>query len=142
MSPRSAQAAPDPIRVALVDESRRQREGWALLLGSQPDLVVAGQASDDTRALALLRRTPVDVVLAAIRLPRAGGLDLAARIRDDARVRAQGRPPRIILFASLDLDDHVPAAAAAGAYALLYKDIEPEALLGAIRDAAAADGEH
>jgi DNA-binding NarL/FixJ family response regulator len=142
VSPRSASSAHDPIRVALVDGSRRQREGWALLLGSQSDLVVAGQASDGARALTLLRRTPVDVVLAAIRLPRGSGLDLAARIRDDARVAELGRRPRVILLATLDLDQHVPAAAAAEAYAVVYKDIEAEALLGAIREAAAFDGEH
>ena len=141
MSPRSADPAPDPIRVALVDDSRRQREGWALLLASQPDLVVAGQAADDTRGLTLLRRTPVDVVLVAIRLPRGGGLDLTARIRADPRVRAHGRPPRVILLATLDLDDHVPAAASVGAYAVVYKDIEPEGLLAAIRGAAASDDE-
>lgn len=141
MNARSAAATLDPIRVALVDGSRRQREGWALLLGSQPDLVVAGQASDGARALSLLRRTPADVVLAAIRLPNADGLELAARIRDDARIAANGRRPRVILLATLDLDEHVPAAAGAGAYAVLYKDIAAEALLDAIREAAAFDGE-
>lgn len=141
MNARSAPETPDAIRVVLVDGSRRQREGWALLLGSQPDLAVVGQASDGARALTMLRRTSADVVLAAIRLPRTSGLELAARIGDDARIAAHGPRPRVILLATLDLDEHVPVAAAAGAYAVLYKDIAAEALLETIREAAASDGE-
>lgn len=112
-----------------------------MLIGSQPDLVVAGQAGSAAQALTLVRREVVDVVLIDIRLPLVDGFTVAGRIRDDARVRAHGRAPRIILFATLDLDDQVPAAASAGAYAVLYKGVEPEALLAAVREAAAAEGE-
>jgi Response regulator containing a CheY-like receiver domain and an HTH DNA-binding domain len=130
-----------PVRVLLVDDSPWQREGWAVLLGSQPDLEVVGQAHDGAQALAILRRQRVDVVLMDIQMPRVNGLVATERILDDDDVRAQGPAPRVILMTGVDLDEHVPAAAQAGAYAVLYKDAEPEALFEALRAAAAARDE-
>lgn len=135
MSPRRPPAP--PIRLLIVDDSSRQREGWALLLGSQPEFEVVGQASDGAGALALARRTPVDVVLMDLQMRRVGGAVAASRILTDERVAEQGTPPRVILFATVDLDAQLPAAASAGAYAVLFKDVEPEALFDAIRAAAA-----
>lgn len=137
MTPRAAEASGPPIRVLLVDDSPWQREGWATLLGSQPDLLVVGQAGDGARALTALRAQPVDVVLMDIQMTRVDGVTATSRILADAKVGALGTP-RIILVTNLDLDEHVPAAAAAGAYAVLYKDVEPEALFEAIRAAAAS----
>ena len=129
------------IRILLADDSHLQREGWRLVLGTQPDVEVVGEAGDGAQALGLLRRTPVDVVLMAIRMPRVDGLTATARILGDEQVRAQGTP-RVILLATVDLEDHVPAAAMAGAYAVLWKDSEPAALLDTVREAASARGEH
>jgi len=122
--------------VLLVDDSLWQREGWAVLLGSQPDLEVVGQVGDGAQALAFLRKHHVDVVLMDIQMPRVNGIVATDRILRDERVRGHGRVPRIILVTNVDLDEHVPAAAEAGAYAVLYKDAEPEALFDVIRDAA------
>jgi DNA-binding NarL/FixJ family response regulator len=126
-----------PVRVLLVDDSPWQREGWAVLLGSQPDLVVVGQASDGQAALRRLRKEPVDVVLMDIQMPRLDGLATTERLHADPKVRALGEP-RVILLTTLDLDAQVAAAADVGAHAVLYKDVEPEALFQVIRDAAAA----
>jgi DNA-binding NarL/FixJ family response regulator len=125
-----------PVRLLLVDDSPWQRAGWALLFGSQPDLEVAGQAGDGAQALALLRKERMDVVLMDIQMPRVNGLVATERILGDEQVRANGPLPRIILVTGVDLEDHIPAAAQAGAYAVLYKDAEPEALFEAIREAA------
>jgi DNA-binding NarL/FixJ family response regulator len=130
-----------PIRVVLVDDSRQQREGQRLLIGSQSEFVVVGQAGDGAQALAVLRRESADVVLMDIQMPRVNGLAATERILGDAQVREAGRPPRIVLLASVDLEDHVPAAAVAGAYAVLYKDVDPERLFETIREAAAYRGE-
>jgi DNA-binding NarL/FixJ family response regulator len=134
-------APTDPIRVVLVDDSRQQREGYRLLLGSQPEFSVIGQAGDGAQALAVVRRDGADVVLMDIQMPRVNGLAATERILGDAQVREHGRPPRIVLLAAVDLEDHVPAAAVAGAYAVLYKDIQPEQLFETIREAAAYRGE-
>lgn len=131
----------DPIRVLLVDDSADQRAGYRLLLGSQPDILVVGQAGDGAQALGMLRREHVDVVLMDVQMPRVNGLVAAARIREDEQVRALGLLPRLVLLATVDLDDHVAAAAVSGAFAILYKDVDPEALFGVIRDAAAYRGE-
>lgn len=128
----------DPIRVLLVDDSTSQRDGYRILLGSQPDFEVVAQAGDAAQALGIIRRTAVDVVLMDVQMPRVNGLVATERILEDTDVRAAGRPPRIILLTAVDLDDHVPAAAVAGAYAILYKDVDPEILFTAIREAAAA----
>ena len=133
--------APGPIRVVLVDDSRQQREGQRLLIGSQSEFVVVAQAGDGAQALAVLRRESADVVLMDIQMPRVNGLAATERILADEKVRETGRPPRIVLLASVDLEDHVPAAAVAGAYAVLYKDVDPERLFETIREAAAYRGE-
>lgn len=107
-----------------------------MVLESQKDMVVVGEAADGALALALLRKTPADVVLMDIRMPRVNGLTATEHINTDSKVRELGRPPRVVLLTALDLDDHVPAAARVGAYAILYKDVPPAALLEAIRAAA------
>ena len=128
------------IRVLLADDSALQREGWRLVIGSQPDVEVVGEAGDGEQALGLLRRSPVDVVLMDIQMPRVNGLTATGRILADERVRELGAP-RIVLLATVDLEQHVPAAAMAGAYAVLWKDAQPEALLDTIREAATARDE-
>ena len=140
MSSRAAVGRVEPVRVAIVDDSRSQRDGWALLIGSQPDLLVVGQAGDGAQALALARREPIDVLLMDIQMPRVNGLVAADRITADARVRELGRPPRIVLVTAIDVDAYVPGAAIAGAYAVLYKDVDPEGLFETIREAARYQG--
>lgn len=132
----SRRGARPPVRLLLVDDSPWQREGWALLFGSQADLEIIGQVGDGAQALARLRAERADVVLMDIQMPRVNGLVATERILSDEKVRELGPPPRVILVTSVDLDDHVAAAAQAGAYAVLYKDTEPEALFGVIRQAA------
>ena len=123
-------------RVLIVDDQPLQRAGFRLILESQPDIEVVGEAGDGAQALAHVRRTATDVVLMDIRMPRVNGLIATARISGDAQVRALGAPPRVVLVTALGLDDHVPAAAEVGAFAMLYKDVSPDVLLDAIRGAA------
>ena len=128
------------IRVIIADDQPLQREGFRLVIGSQPDIEIVGEAGDGAQTLAQVRRTLTDVVLMDIRMPRVNGLVAAQRITADAQVRSLGPAPRIVLVTALDLDEHVRAADAAGAFTLLYKDVPPELLLEAIRGAAASSG--
>ena len=130
-----------PIRVLLVDDSRPQREGFRLLLGTQPEFEVVGQAGDGAQALAVLRKTQADVALMDVQMPRVNGIAATERILSDPQVREVGAPPRVVLLVSVYLEDHVPAAAIAGAYAVLYKDVTPEQLFETIREAAAYRGD-
>ena len=129
-------AAKPPVTVLIVDDQARQREGFRMVIDSQRDLTVIGEAGDGAQALAFVRRTPTDVVLMDVRMPRVNGLTAAERISADVQVQALGPAPRIVLVTALDLDDFVPMTAAVGAFALLYKDAPPVALLEAIRGAA------
>ena len=125
-----------PITVLIVDDQPLQREGYRLVLGSTPGIEVVGEARDGAQALAFTRRTKTDVVLMDIRMPRVNGFVATERITSDAQVRELGVPPRVVLLTALDLDDHISTAARSGAYAVLYKDVAPEALIEAIRGAA------
>jgi DNA-binding NarL/FixJ family response regulator len=128
------------IRILLADDQSLQREGYRMVLESQPDLHIVGEASDGAQALALARMVQADVVLMDIQMPRVNGIMASERIMSDPQVLAFGRPPRIILLTAVDRDDYVPAASAAGAFTVLYKDVQPEMLLDAIRDAASSRG--
>jgi DNA-binding NarL/FixJ family response regulator len=125
-----------PISIVIVDDQERQRSGYRMVLESQKDFTIVGEAADGAVALAITRRTKTDVVLMDIRMPRVNGFVATERIRNDAQVLTQGPPPSVVLVTALDLDDYIGAAAQAGAYAILYKDVPPEALFEAIRTAA------
>ena len=120
----------------IVDDQPLQREGYRLVLGNTPGIEVVGEARDGAQALAFTRRTKTDVVLMDIRMPRVNGFVATERITSDPQVRELGVPPRVVLVTALDLDDHISTAARSGAYAVLYKDVAPEALIEAIRGAA------
>jgi DNA-binding NarL/FixJ family response regulator len=125
------------ISVLIADDQPLQRAGFRMVLGSQPDIVIVGEAGDGAQALAQVRRTQTDVVLMDLRMPRVNGLVASQRITGDTRVLELGPAPRIILITALELDENVPGAAEAGVYAMVYKDVEPERLLSIVRAAAA-----
>ena len=138
----TAAAERPPVRVLIADDAPHQRAGWRMVLDSQPDLTVIGEAGDGARVLAIVRREPTDVVLMDLHMPRVNGLAASERITRDAAVLELGPAPRIVLATAIDLDDHVAAAARAGVFAVVYKDIDPESLLEIVRaagDAAVPD---
>ncbi len=109
-----------------------------MILAAQPDIDIVGEVGDGARALAVVRREPTDVVLMDLHMPRVNGLAASERITTDGQVRQLGPAPRVVLATALDLDDHVVDAARAGVFAVVYKDLEPDALLATIRAAARA----
>ena len=129
----------DPVRVLLVDAEPLQRSGWRLAIDSQDDLEVVAEAADGVQALALLRRTKVDVAVLDVRLPRMSGVQLAEKVAEDARVRLIQRSPvtRVVLVTAVDLAHWERVGGEIGVDAVLTKDVEPERLFAAIRDAAA-----
>jgi DNA-binding NarL/FixJ family response regulator len=122
-----------PIRVFLVDDQQMVRAGFRMLIESQPDLVVVGEAGDGGEALDLLAVTRADVVLMDVRMPRLDGVEATRRLleRDGA--------PRVIVLTTFDLDEYAFAALRAGASAFLLKDAAPPELLGSIRSVHAGD---
>ena len=117
-----------PISVFLVDDQELVRAGLALVVGSQPDMVVVGQAGDGAEAVSRLRTEPADVVLMDVRMPRMDGVEATRRVVEAARGRT-----KVLVLTTFDLDEHAFAALQAGASGFLLKDAPPEDLLAAIR---------
>ncbi|BDI23064.1 response regulator transcription factor [Herbiconiux sp. L3-i23] len=121
-----------PIRVALVDDQALFRSGLRMLIESQPDMSVVGEAADGRAAVAMVARAAPDVVLMDIRMPVADGIAGTEGIIADADAR-DAAPPRIIVLTTFDLDEAAARAIRAGASGFVLKDAEPEFLLSAIR---------
>ena len=119
-----------PLRIVLVDDQPLVRAGFSMVIDSQPDLQVVGQAADGVEAVELLRAHRADVVLMDVRMPRLDGIEATTRILAQAPA---GREPRVIVLTTFDLDEYVLAAIRAGASGFLLKDAQPEELLAAIR---------
>lgn len=120
------------IRVALVDDQALFRAGVRMLVESQPDLEVAGEASDGAAAVALAARERLDVMLMDIRMPLQDGIAATEQIL--AAADRDGRtPPRILVLTTFDLDENAARAIRAGASGFVLKDADPEFLLAAIR---------
>jgi len=115
------------IRVVLVDDQALFRAGIRMLVASQPDLDVVGEAGDGREALDVIGATRPDVVLMDIRMPVMDGLTATAEIlaRPDA--------PRVVMLTTFDLDEAAARAIRQGASGFLLKDADPEFLLAAIR---------
>lgn len=120
------------IRVLLVDDQPLFRRGVRMLVDSQPDLTVVGEAGDGEQAAVVAAETLPDVVLMDIRMPHADGIAGTEGILRSA-TEAGRTPPRVIVLTTFDLDDAALRAIRAGASGFLLKDAEPEFLLAAIR---------
>ena len=131
---------PAPIRVALVDDQQLVRSGLGMLINSQPDLEVVGEASTGREAVASPSVRGADVILMDVRMPQLDGIAatraLLGEDPDGARTgttqpAAQG--PRVVVLTTFDLDEYALEAIEAGASGFLLKDAPPEELLAAVR---------
>ncbi|MCC5580454.1 response regulator transcription factor [Microtetraspora sp. AC03309] len=112
--------------VIVADDQPVVRRGFAAMLDAQPDLSVAGTASDGAEAVRLAREVRPDVALMDIRMPEMDGIEAVRRIAADL-------PTRAIMITTFDLDDYVYDALAAGASGFLLKDVTAAALVEAVR---------
>ena len=116
-----------PIRVVIVDDQPLVRAGFDMVLSAQPDMTVVGEASHGAEAVALVRRTPADVVVMDIRMPVMDGVEATGQIC------ALPDGPRVLVLTTFDTDEDAFAALQAGASGFLLKNVPPEELLAAIR---------
>jgi DNA-binding NarL/FixJ family response regulator len=121
------------IRLLLVDDQPLQRLGYRMVLETQPDLAVVGEAGDGSQALAMTRALRPDVVLMDVRMPVLDGIEATRQIV------ASGAATRVLVLTTFDLDEYVYAALRAGASGFLLKDVPPGDLLTGIRAVAAGD---
>jgi len=118
------------IRVAIVDDQAMVRAGFRMIVQSQPDLQVAGEAADGQGAIDIVRNERPDVVLMDIRMPRIDGIQATREIASSTRV---------VILTTFELDEYVFDALAAGASAFLLKAAPPEDMIKAIRVVAGGD---
>lgn len=132
------------IRVVIADDQELVRAGFTMVINSQPDMQVVGQAGDGAQAVALAESLHPDVVLMDVRMPGMDGLEATRRITALSAGTAalpaaapspvpEAHPVRVIILTTFDLDEYVMAAINAGASGFLLKDTEPETLLSSIR---------
>ncbi|MFK0047084.1 response regulator [Streptomyces sp. NPDC090741] len=126
---------PTTIRVLLADDQALLRSAFKVLVDSEPDMEVVGEASDGAQACALARETRPDVVLMDIRMPGTDGLAATRMISADPELAAV----RVVMLTTFEVDEYVVQSLRAGASGFLGKGAEPDELLNAIRVAAAGE---
>jgi DNA-binding NarL/FixJ family response regulator len=119
--------------ILLADDQELMRMGFRMVIDSQPDLEVVGEASNGHDAIDATRRLAPDVVLMDVRMPECDGVQATQTIV------ASGAASRIIILTTFDLDEYVYAGLRAGASGFLLKDAQPAELLAAIRAVASGD---
>ncbi|MFZ1154863.1 MAG: response regulator transcription factor [Solirubrobacteraceae bacterium] len=121
------------IGILLADDQELMRMGFRMVIESQPDLLIVGEASDGRQAVEAAVGLSPDVVLMDVRMPELDGIEATRRIiESDSKTR-------IIVLTTFDEDEYAYAALRAGASGFLLKDAPPAELLAAIRAVAAGD---
>jgi DNA-binding NarL/FixJ family response regulator len=121
-------------RILVVDDQPVVRAGVAMMIGTQADLEVIGEAASGLEAVTTAAQLRPDVVIMDIRMPRLDGIEATRRV-----VALTPKPPRVILLTTFDLDEYVFDGLLAGASGFLLKQAPPEEILLAVRAAAAGN---
>ncbi len=116
------------IRILIADDHAVLRTGLRMLIGSQRDLDVVGEASDGDEAVRKAAALRPDVALVDISMPGSGGIKAIERIREAAPAT------RVVVLTMHDMPAYLRAALAAGASGYVVKRAADSALLAAIRD--------
>lgn len=119
----------EPISVLIVDDHPVVRRGLRVLLEVQDGIEVAGEAGDGATALALAAELTPDVILLDLKLPGMDGLAVLAALK----ARAEGCAARVLVLTSVTEPASASLAVRSGAAGVLYKDVDPDALVRAIR---------
>lgn len=121
--------------VAVVDDQALVRSGFVVLLRSEPDVEIVGEASDGQQGWDLCRRTSPDVVLMDVRMPTMDGIQATEHIVSDPACANT----KVLILTTFDEDELVVQALRAGASGFLLKDTRPDLLLDAIAVIAAGE---
>ncbi|KRD12144.1 MULTISPECIES: response regulator transcription factor [unclassified Streptomyces] len=120
-------AAPSSSRVLICDDQELIRMGLRMVIDSQPDLTVVGEAADGDAAITGVAALEPDLVLMDVRMPGLDGLAATEHLC------AQPDGPRILVVTTFDLDEYAYAALRAGANGFLVKDAPAEEILVTVR---------
>jgi len=116
-----------PIRVLLVEDQALVRAGLRMVIDSQPDLMVVGEAADGASGVDQAQAVRPDLVVMDVQMPALNGIEATGRIL------ALPAPPRVVVLTTFDLDEYAVAAIRAGASGFLLKASPPEEMLAALR---------
>jgi DNA-binding NarL/FixJ family response regulator len=124
-----------PIRIVLVDDEQMVRSGMRMILESEDDLEVVGEAGDGAEGVTLVKKLDPDIVLMDIQMPGMNGLEATREIvaleRDDSS--------RVLILTTFDLDEYVYEALRIGASGFLLKRTPAEDLIDGVRVVARGD---
>ncbi|MFI9559494.1 response regulator [Nonomuraea endophytica] len=118
------------VRIVIADDEDLIRAGLRIILDSEPDLSVVGEAADGAAVIPVVRRERPDVVLMDVRMPAVDGIQATRQLV------AMEEPPKVLVVTTFENDDYVYDALRAGADGFLLKRTRPEELVSAIRTVA------
>lgn len=121
------------VRVLICDDAPIVRMGLRMLVDTESDLTVVGEAGDGVEAVSATEKLGPDVILLDIQMPVMNGIEATRRIL------SSGGPTRVLVLTTYDIDDYVYEALRAGASGFLVKDAPAERVTEAIRTVAAGD---
>jgi DNA-binding NarL/FixJ family response regulator len=116
------------VRVLIADDQALVRRGFRMILESQPDIEIVGEAEDGAQAVALARELAPDIVLMDIRMPGIDGLEATRRLVLDGPAGVH-----VLVLTTFDADEYVYGALKAGAAGFLLKSAPPARLVEAVR---------
>ena len=129
----SSAARGAPARVLLADDHDVVRQGFRVVLGTQPDIEVVGEASNGREAIEQARRLRPDLVLMDVTMPVMGGIEATRRIK------AEMPGVCVLMFTSHEEPEYLLEAIEAGAAGYVLKGAPVSRLIGAIRRALGGD---
>ncbi|WP_194545147.1 response regulator transcription factor [Paenibacillus sp. JZ16] len=115
------------IRILLAEDQAMVRQGLKMMIESDSDMLVAGEAGNGKEAVALCESHTFDVVVLDIRMPEMNGLE-AARI-----IRSRWPKTKVLMLTTFNDDQYAVEALKSGASGYMLKEAEPEALIRSIR---------
>lgn len=128
-----------PIRVMLVDDQELVRSGFRIILESEPDIEIVGEAGDGAAAIALAAETQPDVICMDVEMPVMNGIESSRRILAAAQHeaaendRSTERSPAVLVLTTFGHEEYLFDALAAGVSGFLLKTSRAEQLIDAVR---------